>query len=129
MKVLVVGMNPSNKPTLGMKQNSTFRKLEKWMTECGVHHFSFCNTFDDPSEPKLSKVDFQRLCEVTKDYDKIVALGGFVSKPLNRIGASHFTLPHPSPLNRLLNDKAYETEVVNKCKDYLNDTRRSSKVL
>ena len=121
MKVLVIGMNPSTKPTLKGKPNATFRKLEGWMDQLNVHHFSFCNTFDDPSEAKLSKVDFQRLCTLTKDYDKIIALGGFVSGSLNKIDVSHFKLPHPSPRNRLLNDKAYEKNIIKQCRDYLND--------
>ena len=121
MKVLVIGMNPSNKPTLKGKPNATFRKLEGWMDQLGIHHFSFCNTFDEPSEAKYSKVDFQRLCTLTGQYDKIIALGGFVSGSLNKIDVSHFKLPHPSPRNRLLNDKAYEKTILKQCKGYLND--------
>lgn len=121
MKVLVIGMNPSTKPTLKGYRNSSFRKLENWMSIFGVHHFSFCNTFDDPSKATLSKVDFDRLYTLSKDYDKILALGGFVSKSLNKLSIEHFMLPHPSPLNRLLNDKAYEVKELNRCKDYLND--------
>lgn len=119
MKVLVIGMNPSIKPTLKGKPNATFRKLEGWMDQLNVHHFSFCNTFDDPSEAKLSKVDFQRLCTLIQDYDKIIALGGFVSESLNRINVTHFKMPHPSPLNRLLNDKTYEKRIVEQCKEYI----------
>lgn len=121
MKVLVVGMNPSTKPTLMGKPNATFKKLENWMDRLNVYHFSFCNTFDDPSEAKQSKVDFQRLCTLTKDYDKIIALGGFVSTSLNKIDVAHFKMPHPSPLNRLLNDKIYEKNIINQCRNYLND--------
>lgn len=119
MKVLVVGMNPSTKPTLNGKTNATFKKLESWMTECEIKHFSFVNTFDDPSEAKQSKVDFQRLCTLIQGYDKIIALGGFVSESLNRINVTHFKLPHPSPRNRLLNDKTYEKRIVEQCKEYI----------
>ena len=121
MKVLVVGMNPSNKPTLKDSQNSTFRKLEKWMSECGVHYFSFCNTFDEPGVCKKGKVDFKRLVTLSKEYDKIVALGGFVSGVLEQKNINHFKMPHPSPLNRLLNDKSYEQKMLQNCKRYIND--------
>lgn len=126
MKILVVGMNPSNKPTLGSKQNASFKKLESWMDFIGVKHFSFTNTFDDPSEAKLSKVDFQRLCQLTQDYDKIIALGGFVSTALNRINAAHFKMPHPSPLNRQLNDKQYEKQILTNCREYVYERSRTS---
>jgi len=119
MKVLVVGMNPSTKPTLKNKRNATFSKLEQWMTQCEIKYFSFVNTFDDPSEARTSKIDYKRLCTLSKDYDKIIALGGFVSTALDKANISHFKMPHPSPLNRLLNDKAFEKTIVKHCKDYI----------
>lgn len=121
VKVLVIGMNPSTKPTLKGKPNATFRKLESWMDSLDVHYFSFCNTFDDPSEAKFSKVNHWRLVELSTGADKIIALGGFVSTTLNKLGIEHFKMPHPSPRNRLLNDKMYEKKIVKQCKAYLND--------
>lgn len=119
-KVLVVGMNPSTKPTMN-KQNATFKKLISWMDVVGVHYFSFCNTFDDTSEAKHNKVNYERLCTLSKEYDKILALGNFVSESLNKIDVVHFKLPHPSPRNRLLNDKTYEKKILLKCREYLYD--------
>lgn len=118
MKVLVVGMNPSGRD-LKHKKGPTLTKLESWMDCLGVEHFSFINCIDEPGETRASKVDFKRLCTVSKGYDKILALGGFVSSALNTINVSHFKLPHPSPLNRLLNDKAFEKKTLSECKDYL----------
>lgn len=118
MKVLVVGMNPSGRD-LKAKKGPTFTKLESWMDTVGVKHFSFMNVIDAPGQVKTVRIDFKRLCTVSKDYDKILALGGFVSSALNTINVSHFKLPHPSPLNRLLNDKAFETKIISECKDYL----------
>jgi hypothetical protein len=119
VNVLVVGMNPSNKESLKDKPSATFKKLESWMTQCGVHYFSFVNTFDERGEAKMTKVDFQRLCTLAQDYDKIIALGGFVSSALNRIDVAHFKMPHPSPLNRLLNDKNFEKQILQECEEYL----------
>lgn len=117
MRVLVVGMNPSARSP--KKSNATFRKLNGWMSECGVTYYSFCNTFDDISSAEKSKVDFNRLIELSRDYSKIIALGNFVSGALNTISVPHFKLPHPSPRNRLLNDREYEKFVVGQCKTYL----------
>lgn len=119
MKVLVVGMCPSDKPTLGYKQNASFRRLESWMDRLNIHHFSFINTFDYPATPTLSKVDYKKLSTATKEYENVLALGGFVSLALERLGVKHFKMPHPSPLNRLLNDKLYEDEILKQCKEYL----------
>ena len=118
MKLLVVGMNPSNKPTK-QKPSATFKKLESWMDQLGVRYFSFINTFDEMGQAKLAKADLTRLCTVAKDYDKIIALGGFVSTALNKCDVTHFKMPHPSPRNRLLNDKSFETYMIKQCRRYL----------
>lgn len=118
-KVLVVGMCPSDKPTLGYKRNASFNRLESWMNELGVKHFSFINVFDKPHAPTLSKVKGKPLVEASEGYTNVLALGGFVSETLNRLHIEHYKLPHPSPLNRLLNEKAYEEMVLKECKEYL----------
>lgn len=118
-KVLIVGMCPSDKPTLGYTRNASFKRLEAWMDELGVEHFSFINVFDKPHVPTLSKVKGKPLVEAAKGYTNIVALGGFVSLALNRLMIDHFQLPHPSPLNRKLNDKEYEKQILKECKEYL----------
>lgn len=112
-------MCPSDKPTLGYTRNATFKRLEAWMDELGVKHFSFINVFDKPHAPTLSKVKPKPLIEAAKGYTNVLALGTFVSLALNRVNVEHFQLPHPSPLNRLLNDKEYEKQVLEQCKDYL----------
>jgi len=55
-------------------------------------------------------------------YDKVISLGGFPSKALKKIGVDHFVMPHPSGLNRKLNDPAYEKQALQECKDYLENT-------
>lgn len=119
MKVLVIGMNPSTKPMLKNRPSSTFKKLEEWMDKCNIHYFSFCNTFDTPCEAKFDKVDKWRLIELSTQSDKIIALGGFVSTTLNKLGIDHFKMPHPSPRNRLLNDKEYEKSMIKQCRKFL----------
>ena len=118
MKILVIGMNPSGRD-LKDKKGPTLTKLESWMDSIGVYYFSFVNAIDEPGETKISKIDFKRLFTLSKEYDKILALGGFVSTALNNIDISHFKLPHPSPLTRLLNDKMFEKKILSECKDYL----------
>ena len=120
MKVLVFGMNPSGRD-LKHKKGPTLSRLENWMSTLGITYFSFVNTTDQTGDIKASNVDFNRLQILTKQYNKVIALGGFVSRTLNTINVDHFMLPHPSPLNRLLNDKTLEKKTLSKCKDYLND--------
>jgi hypothetical protein len=112
-------MCPSDKPTLGYTRNATFRRLESWMDELDVKHFSFINVFDKPHVPTLSKVKGKPLITASQGYTNVLALGTFVSLALNRLMIEHFQLPHPSPLNRMLNDKQYEKQILEQCKDYL----------
>ena len=117
-KVIIVGMNPSRlQPNDG--KGPTSKKLDKWMDQCGIQYFSFVNTFEEMGEPKLDKVDLNRLRQLVDGYDRVLALGGFASKALDKINVEHFRLPHPSPRNRLLNDKVYEEAVVASCRAYL----------
>jgi uracil-DNA glycosylase len=119
-RVLIVGLNPSNKTTLRGKTSSTFKRLEKWMDYCGVKYFSFVNTFDyEKDTPSLADVDFNRLCTLTHGYDKIIALGWFVSRALNKIDVDHLAMPHPSPRNRKFNDPLYERQILSDCKRYV----------
>lgn len=52
-------------------------------------------------------------------HDKVVALGDVASKRLDELKQSHFKLPHPSGLNRKLNDKDFLDSKLQECKDWL----------
>ena len=72
------------------------------------------------SLPSL-KDKIERL-EASMGNPKIVALGKTAEKALTLLQLSHFTMPHPSGLNRQLNDKNYVQEKLKGLKDYLADT-------
>lgn len=116
-KVLVVGLNPSNRWLTGkIYKNCTIDKLNFWMYQCGVDYYSFINTYDTPEK---SNIDYSMLRSVSKDYDKVIALGKEVSKTLDKARIKHFAMPHPSPRNRNLNDKTYEGLMILACNTYL----------
>jgi hypothetical protein len=117
--ILIVGMCPSDKPTLGVKRNATFRNLDSWMDRLNIRHFSFINTFDFPGKAQLKNVDFDSLQKACKGYNKVLALGNFASTALCKIDVRHYVLPHPSPLNRNLNHKWWVDLVIEDCKEYL----------
>ena len=123
MKVLIVGINPSNKTK---KQNPTLTRLNKWMDELGVDRYSFANVHDEagevPNVRELAKKEFT----FTKNYDKIITLGVTPSYVLKMKGVDHFAMPHPSPRNRKLNDRTYESDMLKQCKDYVNERNNKS---
>ena len=87
-------MNPGN-------GGSSLKTLNKWIEK---EHYSFTNVCITRGKviPDLS-----RLCTELRNYDKIVALGNVASNALNKIDLKHFKMPHPSGLNRQLNDKEF----------------------
>jgi hypothetical protein len=59
-------------------------------------------------------------CDVESE-DKIIALGKAATKHLKELNVNFFELPHPSGLNRKLNDKTEMKKLMKKCKDYLSE--------
>lgn len=116
-EVIVVGINPSNgKPN---KVSPTIKKLNYWMDEIGINYYSFTNVIHQGGAYSDSLVDKESVLCYVKGYKKVIALGPFVSKTLNRLGIHHYTMPHPSPLNRQLNDKEYEVMKLEECKKFM----------
>lgn len=114
---LIIGINPSNgRPN---RISATIKRLNTWADTLGMKHFSFTNVIHTPGPYKADMVNYDTLQEYAQGYDKVIALGGFVSKTLNTAGIQHFTLPHPSPLNRQLNDKSYEMKILEECKEWI----------
>jgi len=123
MNLLVVGQNPGNrtfrkkndKPNTG----SAIGRLYQWMTYIGVNTYSFTNVCSNQGKVTKKDIDYDLLKSVTEGHDKVVALGEFASDALSKIGIDHFKLPHPSGLNRQLNDKAFVDKVLYECKKYM----------
>lgn len=115
MKVLVLGLNPSK---LGGK-SPTIKKLTQWLNILELNSVSFSNIYDGYGSFSLKDVKKDYLNEICPKYDKVLALGVKVSNVLDLIGVSHFTLPHPSGLNRQLNDRGYVENALTECKKYV----------
>ena len=75
IRVLVVGMNPSNRPTRKkIFKNSTFDRLVNWMNLLSIDYFSFMNVCDRPGAVSIRDVDAKALIEASRSYSKIIAL-------------------------------------------------------
>lgn len=89
------------------------------MATLGIQHWSFINA-SYSRVATTQGIDWEIL-ELARPYTKVVALGNFASAALDRAGIPHYRLPHPSPLNRKLNDPAYEKTVLAECYNYLTN--------
>ena len=117
-KVIVLGINPSYKK----KKNPTLARLHRWMAELHVTPFSFSNIVHKEGVYNKSDIDYNWINECCQGYDHVFALGDFVSSALAAINIPHYKLPHPSPLNRNLNNKKYEWDQLKAAARYIHGT-------
>lgn len=122
-RVIVVGINPSNYSTKAKnRKNHTFDRLARWQDYLGLPVVSFTNCIYSKGEYKAKDVDLDYLSAcIGNNYDRVFALGNFVSDILKKIGVDHYRLPHPSPRNRKFNDPAFEKQMLEDCRMYLYD--------
>lgn len=120
MSVLILGQNPGNNPKAATYKNHTIVRLNEWCDELGITNYGFANVVTRQGAVKMKDVDFDRLKLLVECHDKVLALGAFSSKCLTVINKSHYRLPHPSPLNRQMNDKEFVMNTLIECKEYLN---------
>ena len=108
-KPLILGINPS---PVAFRRNHSLHRLAHWMTFLGYDTYCFSNIIPYEGKYTHKDVDPDFVRESIEGHDTILALGGFVSNTLKRMGIDHITMPHPSPLNRKLNDKKYEKNML-----------------
>ena len=116
--MLVVGINPAN--PAHRSKNGTINRLARWMDVVGLKNWSFVNCVASPGPYSMRDVEHDYVSACARGYDKVIALGNFPSAVLARSGIQHFCMPHPSGLNRKLNDAGYEAEQLHLCKEYVH---------
>ncbi len=114
MNILIIGLSLSK---LGSR-SPALKNLDSWTKTMGINHYSFVNLY------KYFEIDeadsnMELIKSIVGDYDRIICLGEVASKALMSIDIDHFKLPHPSPRNRVLNNKKYIADELNSCKQYL----------
>lgn len=109
MRVLFVGSNPSRKnlnseqPFIGSPSGKV---LLQWIAILEIKDYTMVNVSDKLDGPIYKRdMNLGRLDMYVAKHDYVIALGRTAHNALRYIKASHMLLPHPSPRNRLLNDK------------------------
>jgi hypothetical protein len=115
--MIVIGLNPT-KLSIPRKGGAVSR-FREWLDYLGIDKVAFTNLSPDPYWDK-KKIDQDFLVRSISDHTKVVAWGPAVSKYLTAMGIEHFTLPHPSPLNRQVNDHNFIRQKLDECKEFLN---------
>lgn len=131
--ILFLGSNPSqsSSSTLPFWEDSRSRKiLDLWLSRIALddrYSIVFANVLDyptdnnrplKPSEIRSSLPELQLKISEVKPV-KIVSLGKTASTALTLLRMEHFAMPHPSGLNRQLNDKNFVEEKVKGMTGYI----------
>lgn len=117
MKVLIVGDRPSSlnyDPKVPFKGAKCEKRLDDWLSYIGSMNCKIINQIDFEHD---EIIDLLEMYSRMYSKVKVIALGNNASKALKTI--EHFKLPHPSGLNRKLNDKKFEKEQLKLCRKWL----------
>lgn len=112
---IIIGMNPTKAK---YRKGCAWYRLQDWIDELDIGIVAFTNLSHDPHWDKKT-VDLTYVRGCVRPHRKVIALGGLVSKVLSGLSIDHYTLPHPSPLNRQINNTAYISQRLQECKRYL----------
>jgi hypothetical protein len=115
-KPLFIGINPTKAQP---RKGCAYFRLMDWIQEMDLGIVAFTNLSYDPYWDKRF-VDPHFLLAGAHGHHKMVALGGLVSKALSELHIEHYALPHPSPLNRQINDRDFIKKKLQECQNYLN---------
>lgn len=132
--IVFLGDKPSKKnvdaniPFVGTK---SYKTLLEWVSKLGIditevalanrEHVKTYNWAKDLNTGEGIYVETPNIYLDILPQDKIVCLGDSAEKLVKPMGLKYFKLPHPSGLNRKINNKQYLEAELKKCKRYLNE--------
>jgi len=138
MKIIFVGCNPSPKnadsrvPFVGTRSGSIFFR---WTEELGLSRDQYeiinvsSKVTKSSAQVKKSDISLEQVAKaillLSGKKTKIITLGTMAAWALEQLKIDHFSLPHPSGLNRKLNDKNFAKEQLRLCKKYLRSDSTS----
>lgn len=127
MRILVVGSNPSKsqrsrKPFHGAKCEATLRR---WLERIGSHDYVLANVSNAVTPGnralRVSEFDLDRLRKLVLDLKPhhVIALGRTAERALANMELLCIPMPHPSGLNRKLNDRDYVEKMLVSVKEWI----------
>ena len=129
--ILFVASNPSHlnyDPLIPFAGSRSEKNFKEWAEFLAPEGYKVINAADQVTynnrriaKSEINIVDFKTKILNNKPT-KIIALGTTASMALEMAGEVFFKLPHPSPLNRFLNNKVYLDAVLQECKEWLSIT-------
>jgi len=140
-KIVFIGSNPSQRSAsivpfwMDTKSNKVLTswvgKIYEMHTEPlieSIHYLNVAN-YPTPGNRPLKASEIKAALESLQYRidgicpDKIIALGKTAEKALTLLGVEFYAMPHPSGLNRQLNDPAFIREKINGLSIYLSPSK------
>jgi hypothetical protein len=128
-RVLVIGMNPSKIPAIDLRYNRFQRTLILWLNYTWTFNYSFVNVHHTPGDFSPTEGDLLFLkktieyhLELNQEGARVMVMGKLASNVVRRLvpDLTFFESPHPSGLNRKLNDKKYVKCFLEQLDNYIN---------
>lgn len=113
-KVVFVGDEPSKlniRSDIAFVGSRCFSTLVEWITNLAPDYYICINSGPEDLDKIL---DLYHMANF-----KVIALGNKASERLSKLGIGHRILPHPSGLNRMLNDKETVSMALYNCRAYI----------
>jgi uracil-DNA glycosylase len=134
MELLVfVGSNPSNASSTESafhESSKSFKILNEWIKDIKGEkkYVNVSNEKTESNRPlKVSEIksNLPRLLQDIAQANKVIALGKTAAKAVSMLGIDFYEMPHPSGLNRLLNDPEYVKEKIKGLQTFCNPSKGS----
>jgi len=112
--IVFVGDRPSSRNKskyVAFVGTPSYRRLLEWIyiMDVDISECLTCNTTDPWAYDQIMQAD------------KVIALGRVAQKFVRQFREDFFRMPHPSPLNRHLNDEVFVRRCLKDCKVYLTE--------
>lgn len=127
-RVILIGSNPSIKSTVNSAFDSSTKSgvtLKSWLEGIEIAYTYYANVSNSstPGNRPLTKTEIRKnLPHLKETIDwhnemnfapiKVVAVGTTAAKALKMLNVEFYELPHPSGLNRQLNDPKFVAEKI-----------------
>lgn len=129
-KILVIGCNPSVKSPDNTAFHPSTRSrmtIDRWLSDLDAD-VCFMNIYDRKTRGNrpLTRKELKSLEDPVffrlKSFKnhKIITLGRAAEEVLTSLGLSFLAIPHPSGLNRQLNDPEFMGEKIKRLREYLS---------
>lgn len=111
-----MGDKPSEKnidPDIAFVGANSFNRLVEWINYLKPDYYICLNS--------ENANDIFKIARLVEDGFKVIALGNNSAKRLEHYGYTFFKLPHPSGLNRQINDRKAIEHALDSCLVWLRD--------